>query len=387
MRAQATPCGVPHSMPSAAATPWAMPRPELVRATPETNAAWLIAARAWRSCGSARSRGNASSARGSASSTRARGTGRANRQMNDSISCVIASSPAAAVVARSHPAPRAGSMITARGTMSGLRMLFLNRRRGHEITALRVASAPVPAVVGIATTGSGQRVIERVPTPSRWSVTTASRSWAVARARSQLVANAATALARSIAAPPPTATTTVPAWLSDGTPARAVATCTTVGSPSVVAITRCSIPATARLASRPGRAGESSRLRRPPTSQARWPRRPTTAPISATRPTPNRTIGGRARSYSNDCSGAGRCDCMGAVVTRAGLRQGRGVRLHSSGCRPPFPPSTCRRALARFVARSFHQAPRASPIERSCARPSPAARAVSLACSTARTPA
>ena len=87
--------------------------------------------------------------------------------MNDSMSCVIASSPAAAVVPRSQPAVSAGSITTARGTMSGLRMLFLNRRRGQEMTALRVASAPVPAVVGTATTGSGRRVIDRVPTPSR----------------------------------------------------------------------------------------------------------------------------------------------------------------------------------------------------------------------------
>jgi len=34
-------------------------------------------------------------------------------------------------------------------------MLFLNRRRGQEMTAFRVASAPVPAVVGAATTGRG----------------------------------------------------------------------------------------------------------------------------------------------------------------------------------------------------------------------------------------
>ena len=47
-------------------------------------------------------------------------------------------------------------------------MLFLNRRCGQEITALRVASAPVPAVVGTATNGNGHRVIVRpLPTPSR----------------------------------------------------------------------------------------------------------------------------------------------------------------------------------------------------------------------------
>ena len=61
------------------------------------------------------------------------------------------------MVLREHVVESAGSTMAARGTMRGLRMLFLKRRVGHDSTALRVASAPVPAVVGIATTGRGVR--------------------------------------------------------------------------------------------------------------------------------------------------------------------------------------------------------------------------------------
>ena len=72
------------------------------------------------------------------------------------------------MVAGSHEAVRSGSTSATLGTIIGLRMLFLNRRRGQEITAFRVASAPVPAVVGTATTGSGHCPIVRPrPTPSR----------------------------------------------------------------------------------------------------------------------------------------------------------------------------------------------------------------------------
>ena len=78
------------------------------------------------------------------------------------------SSPDAAMVDESQDAVRSGSTSAARGTIIGLRMLFLNRRRGQEITAFRVASAPVPAVVGTATMGSGHcRMARPRPTPSR----------------------------------------------------------------------------------------------------------------------------------------------------------------------------------------------------------------------------
>ena len=166
--AQATPCGVPHSTPSAAATPWAIPNPALASAIPDSKAAWLIAPRASRSVGSRSTRGNARTACTRPSRARARGNGRLNRQTNDSMSWVMQSSPVAAVVARSQETVSCGSTIAARGTIIQLRMLFFNRRRGQEMTALRVASAPVPAVVGTATSGSGHCwIAKHRPTPSR----------------------------------------------------------------------------------------------------------------------------------------------------------------------------------------------------------------------------
>jgi hypothetical protein len=62
--------------------------------------------------------------------------------------------------------------------MPSARRLFLNggssESRSEEMTAFLVASEPVPAVVGTATTGSGSRSnCSPRPTPSRKSFTVA----------------------------------------------------------------------------------------------------------------------------------------------------------------------------------------------------------------------
>ena len=61
-----------------------------------------------------------------------------------------ASIPDRAVTSGGTPTPSSGSTSATRGSRCSLRMLALNCRSGEPITAFRVASAPVPAVVGIA---------------------------------------------------------------------------------------------------------------------------------------------------------------------------------------------------------------------------------------------
>ncbi|NBT13628.1 MAG: iron-containing alcohol dehydrogenase, partial [Planctomycetia bacterium] len=119
----------------------------------------------------------------------------------------------------------------------------------------------------------------------------------------------------------PTATTTASSRPSRGSAARAVATWSTVGSPADTATRAVSIPAAASDASIRGRAADSTRLRVPPTSQARRPSSRTTSPSSATRPAPKRTIGGMERSYAG--SSAGGCESCAMGRSRgAGVMSG-----------------------------------------------------------------
>ena len=172
-------------------------------------------------------------------------------------------------------------------------MLFLKRRVGHDSTALRVASAPVPAVVGIATTGRGARESARPrPTPSSRSRTACSGGSSSAAS----AATAASALAKSIVEPPPTATITASCLPARGSAARASATCATVGSPEVTATTRTSSPESAIAASTAVRPPLATAARPPATSQHDRPRLPATAPASATRPGPKRMRGGHTKS-------------------------------------------------------------------------------------------
>ncbi len=61
-----------------------------------------------------------------------------------------------------------GSIRTSLGTIRSDRRLFFEAGSSHEMTAFFVASLPVPAVVGTATTGSGgSLIVSPRPTPSR----------------------------------------------------------------------------------------------------------------------------------------------------------------------------------------------------------------------------
>ena len=64
--------------------------------------------------------------------------------------------PVAAVTSGGSDRVSSGSTTASRGSMSGLRRLALTPCSGERSTALRVASAPAPAVVGTATIGSGR---------------------------------------------------------------------------------------------------------------------------------------------------------------------------------------------------------------------------------------
>jgi hypothetical protein len=75
-----------------------------------------------------------------------------------------ASRPLAAVTGGGQLMVSSGSTIATRGIISGLRRLALTRWAGEVSTALAVTSAPVPAVVGTATSGTEGLVIFR-PAP------------------------------------------------------------------------------------------------------------------------------------------------------------------------------------------------------------------------------
>ncbi len=67
-----------------------------------------------------------------------------------SMTCVRASRPVLAVTSGGMLYVSLGSTSATRGSISGLRRLTFTRCSGEAKTALRVTSAPVPAVVGMA---------------------------------------------------------------------------------------------------------------------------------------------------------------------------------------------------------------------------------------------
>lgn len=71
------------------------------------------------------------------------------------MSCVRASSPVAAVMFEGVLSVNIGSTMTLSGIIKRCRRLTFTLASGRAITALRVASAPVPAVVGMAIMGAG----------------------------------------------------------------------------------------------------------------------------------------------------------------------------------------------------------------------------------------
>ena len=84
-------------------------------------------------------------------------SGLARTQTYGSINCVNASSPLVAVGSGGSVSVSAGSTSATRGRRCGLRRLALQRWAGEASTALRVTSAPVPAVVGMAIQGADGR--------------------------------------------------------------------------------------------------------------------------------------------------------------------------------------------------------------------------------------
>jgi len=74
--------------------------------------------------------------------------GEGELQTNGSMSCVSASRPVNAVTDGGRLYVSRGSTTAMRGNMYGLRRLTLMRFSGKVMTALRVTSEPVPAVVG-----------------------------------------------------------------------------------------------------------------------------------------------------------------------------------------------------------------------------------------------
>src|SRR5919201_1132122 len=108
------------------------------------------------------------------------------------MACVSASTPTAAVSDGGIESVSAGSTIAAAQRQWQLANIIFTSRSVSVITITRVASLPVPAVVGTATTGSPARGIFSTPMNSG--------------SGSGLVAWTAIALAQSIELPPPTAT-------------------------------------------------------------------------------------------------------------------------------------------------------------------------------------
>ena len=135
--------------------------------------------------------------RGIASRQRASVKGFARAHSQGSITWVRASRPEARVTARGVLSVSDGSTIARSGSMRSSRRLTLRCCSGTLITAFFVTSAPVPAVVGMATNGSGLASNRRpVPTTSRYSI-----------AGPCAGTSAAIALPASITAPPPRLTT------------------------------------------------------------------------------------------------------------------------------------------------------------------------------------
>ncbi len=145
----------------------------------------------------------------------------------------------------------------------------MTRYSGEAMTALRVTSEPVPAVVGMAIKGRGA-CVRLLPPPmtSRYSSTSPG-----------LAARAAMALPASRALPPPKPMTrSLPAVLTAATPSRITST---VGSPETANNATC-------CASRTRRSGSSAAAGRPLTIRALRPIAAARGPICRSTPGPKR---------------------------------------------------------------------------------------------------
>ena len=109
--------------------------------------------------------------------------------------------PVAAVNLGGSPSVSSGSRIAVRGIIRGWKMIFLVWVTSSVITPARPTSLPVPAVVGMATTGAIPSPRARVHQSPTSSKSHKGRSWPAMKA---------TTLPQSNALPPPSATT--PSW-------------------------------------------------------------------------------------------------------------------------------------------------------------------------------
>ena len=273
---QIAPCGAPVSPPSGPASPWTAPSPALASARPPHRLTQAISSRASASSASI-SRRIAASPRGIASRHNASVSGFVRVQTKGSITWVTASRPEASVTGRGQPSVSAGSTIARRGSIRASRRLTLRRCSGTPITALRVTSAPVPAVVGMATKGKGGWSSGRpCPTTSRWS--------SIGRVAGT---SAAMAFPASMTAPPPRATTTCAPW----------AVRMPWATRSVSGSRGTAKPTTSQPCARNPSASQAARSGlRPWTSSTRCPSPTTRAAALAACPLPNRISAAEAKA-------------------------------------------------------------------------------------------
>jgi hypothetical protein len=170
--------------------------PRLADRKTESNAASAIADRGSVERSPARNARSAGSARRMPRWAAASVSGVAARLQMASKHWLSASSPVLSVSSHGSVSCRSGSTIAVAGNIRGVPAEALRRASVSQIVAVGVTSAPVPAVVGMATTGIGSRPASAAAWPSR--------------SRNEMSAPASTTestLAVSRALPPPAAIT------------------------------------------------------------------------------------------------------------------------------------------------------------------------------------
>ena len=279
--AHTSPCAIPYRPPSGAANPCTAPNPAFAKAIPLNNAAKAISDLAPTSAPSPTTRLNDPTTFPTPPAHSASVIGFARTQTKASNNCVNASIPVTAVTAAGTDTANSGSITANLGNMDRCLKLTFTPASGQHKTAFRVASAPVPAVVGTATNGSGSRSNTRpVPITSTYS-----------RTDPIFATNAAIAFPASTTAPPPTASThSQPAPFATATPD---STPSIVGSPAT-ANTTTSIPAASSKATT-----FPSLPPLPVTTITRRPNTPHNSPKRPTLPTPNTTCPGPAHSNAS----------------------------------------------------------------------------------------
>ena len=164
--ATATPWGTCARLPRAWPMEWAIPVPPPSIATPARSAASCMARRTARSVPSSTAAGRLSSTIRTAWRPEARRPSRSRRRpLIASMAWTNASSPVAAVTEGGIVAVAAGSSTTTSGSSASPHVHTLAPRRSVT-THVRVTSAPVPAVVGMAIDGAPRRATVGAPARS-----------------------------------------------------------------------------------------------------------------------------------------------------------------------------------------------------------------------------